>query len=315
MSAPYKAVTGELPGLISLGFLFGTALVMGYSSSGHSHGPPGLQLCHQGRRRQRQMARRWPSQGTLEPEVHQPPPCPPRLEGCKNVPGRGVQRAVSTAVPLYRASGTGPAAPQATAGPARTGKRRRAGGGQWRGPAAAASQWGRGGGGPMEMCLVGSQWGAAGLRAALSALPAPAAAARPSPLSAVPAAPPSRPFPPFSPRVPRVPLRRPRRAAWPGWAAASPPSGAARTPWCGRCLSRCAGRRCAAWRAPRWTSPARRGSISCMWVCCGASWGCRCWSCRPTKASPTVSSWRMWPWSARRRRCSPARARPAAGRR
>lgn len=131
------------------------------------------------------------------------------------------------------------------------------------------------GGGPMEMCLVGSQWGAAGPRAALYQLPGPAVAAA------------------ARSRVARI-LPRPR-AAWPGWAAAPPPSGAVRTPWCGRCPSRCAGRRCAARRAPRWTSLARSGSISCTWACYGASWGCRCWSCRLTRASPTASSWRTRP--------------------
>lgn len=48
------------------------------------------------------------------------------------------------------------------------------------------------GGGPMEMCLVGSQWGAAGPRAALYQLPGPAAvsAARPSLLPSDPLFPP-----------------------------------------------------------------------------------------------------------------------------
>lgn len=180
----------------------------------------------------------------------------------------------------------------------RTGKRLPVGGGQWRGPAAAASQWQRAWRRPHGNVPGGEPMGRG--RAAGGALSAARAGGggrgRPSlPLSSAP--------------------RRPRRAAWPGWAAAPPPSGAARTPWCGRCPSRCAGRRCAAPRAPRLTSPARSGSISCTWACCGASWGCRCWSCRPTRASPTAPSWRTRPWSARRRRSSPARARPAAGRR
>lgn len=188
-------MTRESAGLTSLGFVFGTALVMGYSSFGHA---PGLQLCQQGRRRQQQRARRWLSQGTLEQVGHGPSPPQPGWNGCKNVPGQcgGFER-FSPAVPLAELWEPGRAARRPSGhtrgrpGPpaqVRTprGGRPMARPGRCRQPMGARRRR------PREMCLVGSQWGAAGPRAALSPLPAPAAAARPSR--------PSRPSPPSPPR-------------------------------------------------------------------------------------------------------------------